>query len=307
MRDAIAQVARELRSPLLSPLTFSYGPRTLPALRTAFNLRTAAGHGVTVVKHRTQDNPTVAMLVTSPPLMSAPAPAVLWIHSGGMVVGSPQFEVQACGRIARELGAVVVSPKYRLAPEHPFPAALDDCMTTLRWIRAHAEDLGIDPHRIAVAGASAGGGLAAAVAQRSHDEGITLRAQALMYPMLDDRTPLRGGQPGRGRLVWTPESNRFGWTSYLGREPRWADAPDYAAPARRADLTSLPAAWIGVGDLDLLHDEGVHYAQRLQDCTVACTLITVPGMYHVADLLKPKASSMQDFWASMLEFLDEHL
>jgi acetyl esterase/lipase len=224
-----------------------------------------------------------------------------------MVVGSPQFEAQVCGRLAHELDAVVVSPKYRLAPEHPFPAALDDCMTTLRWIRANAQDLGIDPHRIAVAGASAGGGLAASVAQRSHDEGITLRAQALMYPMLDDRTPLRDVQLGRGRLVWTAGSNRFGWTAYLGREPRWADAPDYAAPARRADLTGLPPAWIGVGGLDLLHDESVHYAQRLQDCAVPCELITVPGMYHVADLLRPKAPSMQAFWAAMLKFLDRYL
>ena len=105
--------------------------------------------------------------------------------------------------MAREIGAVVVSPDYRLAPENPFPAALDDCMATLKWMAKHADELGIDPDRIAVYGVSAGGGLAAAVAQRSFDEGIALRAQALGYPMLDDRTALRDdhARPGRADVV----------------------------------------------------------------------------------------------------------
>ena len=105
---------------------------------------------------------------------------------------------------------------------------------------------------------------AAAVAQRSHDEGIPLRAQVLVYPMLDDRTALREDHAGRGRFLWTPSSNRFGWTAYLGREPRMSDAPEYAAPARRADLTGLPPAWVGVGELDLFYDEDVDYAERLK-------------------------------------------
>jgi acetyl esterase/lipase len=140
-----------------------------------------------------------------------------------MIVGSPQFEAAGSGRLARELDAVVVSPDYRLAPENPFPAALDDCMATLQWMRSNAIELGIDQDRITVMGASAGGGLAAAVAQRSHDEGITLRAQVLVYPMLDDRSTLTADHAGRGRLGWTPSSNRFGWTSYLGRAPRLSD------------------------------------------------------------------------------------
>ena len=158
---------------------------------------------------------------------------MLHLHGGGMVVGSPQFEAFEAGRLARGLGAVVVSPDYRLAPEHPFPAALDDCMATLRWMRAHADELGIDPDRIAVMGSSAGGGLSAAVAQRSTDEGIGLRAQALAYPMMDDRTALRDDHGARGRFMWTPASSRWAWTAYLGREPQMSEAPEYAAPARR--------------------------------------------------------------------------
>ncbi|WP_231514565.1 alpha/beta hydrolase [Mycobacterium sp. URHB0044] len=249
----------------------------------------------------------VQVLVATPAQQKAQRPAVLWIHSGGMVVGSAQLELSVIGRLARDLGAVIVSPNYRLAPEHPFPAALEDCMATLRWMRSHADELGIDPDRIAVGGASAGGGLSAAVAQRSQDEGISLRAQALVYPMLDDRTVLRDGHAGRGHFMWTPVSNRFGWTALLGRAPRMSDAPEYAAPARRTDLRNLPPTWIGVGDLDVLFDEGVVYAETLRTCGVPCQLVTVPGMYHGADAIAPKAASMQDFRRSMVAHLLNHL
>ena len=97
-----------------------------------------------------------------------------------------------------------------------------------------------------------------------------MRAQALVSPMLDDRTVLRADHGGRGRLIWTPASNRFAWTSYLAREPEVSDAPQYASPARRADLTGLPPAWIGVGELDLFYDEDIAYSDRLRDCGVSC-------------------------------------
>jgi acetyl esterase/lipase len=194
-----------------------------------------------------------------------------------------------------------------LAPENPFPAPLDDCMTTLGWMREHADALGIDADRIAVVGASAGGGLAAAVAQRSHDEGIALRAQGLVYPMLDDRTVLKDDHEGRGGIVWTPESNRFAWTAYLGREPRMSDAPAYAAPARRDDLSELPPAWIGVGDLDLYYGEDVAYAQKLRASGVACELVRVPRMYHAADGFAQKAPSMEAFMQGLVDHLKAHL
>ena len=222
-------------------------------------------------------------------------------------MGSPQFELPIIGGLARELGAVVVSPDYRLAPEHPFPAALDDCMATLEWMRAHADELGIDPDRIAVGGASGGGGLSVAVAQRSRDAGIPLRAQALLYPMLDDRTALRADHAGRGQFVVTPSANRFAWTAYLGREPHMSDAPEYAAPARRTDLTGLPPAWVGVGELDLYHDEDVAYADQLRACGVPCELVTVPGMYHGADGIALRAPAMREFRRGMVDHFRAHL
>jgi len=239
MRDALAAVPAEMRSPLLPFISGRITSRTLSRIRVQSRIRTPSGRGVTVAK-RHVDGTGVKVLVVAPSDGAGPRPAVLWIHGGGYILGSPQLELFGTGRLTRDLNVVAVSPDYRLAPEHPFPAALDDCMLALRWMRDHADELGIDAARIAVVGASAGGGLAAAVAQRSHDEGISLRAQALAYPMIDDRAALRDDHAGRGRFLWTPANNRFGWTSYLGREPRMSDAPEYAAPARRKDLTGLP-------------------------------------------------------------------
>jgi acetyl esterase/lipase len=223
------------------------------------------------------------------------------------MAGTAQFETQIAAPLVRDIGAVVVSPDYRLAPENPFPAALDDCVATLQWMGKHAEELGIDPDRIAVCGRSAGGGLAAAVAQRAFDQGIPLRAQVLVYPMIDDRTALRDDLADRGELTWSPKSNRFAWTAYLGREPRISDAPEYAAPARRTDVAGLPPAWIGVGDLDVFYDEDVAYADKLKAAGVPCELVVVPGMYHGADGIVQNALSMRNFHASMVNHLRTYL
>lgn len=292
IRDALAQVELELRSPALPFVTVTYSDKTLPLIRRAYRVKTSPGRGVEVA---TRQVGPIRILITTPEGHETKRPAVLSLHGGGMIVGSPQLELMTHGRIARDLGAVLVAPDYRLAPENPFPAALDDCMAILEWMREHADELGIDVDRIAVAGASAGSGLAAAVAQRSHDEGIPLRAQGIVYPMLDDRTVLKEDHDGRGRLVWTPESNRFAWTAYLGREPRMSDAPTYAAPARRDDLSGLAPAWIGVGDLDLYYDEDVAYAEKLRASGVPCELVVVPRMYHAADGFAQKARSIDEF------------
>lgn len=307
VRGALVHVPVEFRSPLLFLLVGDTSSRSLPRARLFNRLRTKPGPGVVLEEHRIPAQPPVRVLVTAPPARTPNGPGVLYLHGGGMILGSPDTELIGSGLLTRELGAVVVSPDYRLAPEHPFPAALDDCMAALTWMRDSSDRLGIDPTRIAVIGSSAGGGLAAAVAQRAYDEGVTLAAQVLVYPMIDDRTSLRDDHGFRGRFLWTPKSNLFGWTSYLGRTPRHSDAPEYAAPARRADVTGLAPAWVGVGSLDLFHDESVAYAEALRRCGVSCELVVVDGMYHGADGLAPNAPAMQEFRRGTVEHLRAHL
>ncbi len=223
-------------------------------------------------------SPTAGVRVHRPRDATEPLPAVLWIHGGGYVLGSARVEDRKARRMARELRAVVASVDYRLAPEYPFPAALDDCYAALEWLVAQPE---IDSRRIVVSGVSAGGGLAAALTLRCVDTGLVeLAGQVLQYPMLDDRTVLR---PFVSTLGWTPHDNRYGWQSYLATDPGADTINAYAAPARRDDLAGLPQTWIGVGTADLFHDEDVDYATRLQAAGVPTQLEVIRGAFHGFD------------------------
>lgn len=302
-RHQLGAVAPSLRSPLLPAVSVPFTSRTLPAQRMMFAVPRWSGPKVSVSTRR--DEATgLRMRVTRPSAGGGLRPAVVWLHCGGMVAGSPHFEGPTIGSLARAVDAVVVAPYYRLAPEHRYPAALDDVMATLSWIAEHAVQLGVDPGRVAVAGASAGGGLAAVAAHRCRDEGVALRAQALLYPMLDDRTALR---PAPEAPVWGPASNRFAWTSYLGAPPDPAAAPPYAAAARAADLSGLAPAWLGVGERDLLCEETCRYADALNRGGTACELVVVPGMYHAADLLVPWARPMRALHTDLAAHLRRHL
>jgi len=244
--------------------------------------------------------PAVRVLVYEPPDRTRPSGALLWIHGGGLVMGTPEQGHELCSRVVEELGVVVASVDYRLAPEHPFPAGLEDCYAALAWLAAQADALGIDPTRVAIGGDSAGGGLAACLAQLAHDRGgPAISFQLLQYPMLDDRTALRAGLDA---FVWTQTSNRFGWSAYLGGL-RDAEPRPYASAARRVDLRGLPPAWIGIGDIDLFHAECVDYANRLRAAGVPCELYVVPGMYHGADRLAPAAPITRTFLERMTSAL----
>lgn len=217
------------------------------------------------------------------------APALLWIHGGGYVLGSTKQDHELCRRFSRELDVTVASVEYRLAPEHPYPAALEDCYSALIWLTRLPA---VDPARVAIGGASAGGGLAAALALLARDRGeVTPTLQLLVYPMLDDRSG--SGPKNRKHRLWSRYSNRFGWASYLGG----AD-PQVAVPARRDDLSGLPPAWIGVGTHDLFHDEDLAYAERLSRAGVPCHVEVVPGAFHGFHIVAPKAQVSQSFFAS---------
>jgi acetyl esterase/lipase len=225
-------------------------------------------------------------------------PALLWIHGGGYVIGSAAQDDELCRRFARDLGATVASVDYRLAPENPYPVPLEDCYHALAWL---ARLPAVDPARLAIGGASAGGGLAAALAILARDRAeIPLAAQLLVYPMLDDRTVEREGLDNPGHRLWNQSSNKFGWACYLGD----AD-PDVAVPARREDLSGLPPAWMGVGTLDLFHDEDLAYAERLRAAGVPCQVEVVTGAFHGFDGIAPKAEVSMSFFRSQCAVLRE--
>jgi acetyl esterase/lipase len=241
--------------------------------------------------------PTVSLRVLQPAGLTEPAPALLWVHGGGLILGAPEQDDRTNIAFVRELGITVAAVRYRLAPDSPAPAAVEDAYAALRGLIARAGDLHVDADRVAIGGASAGGGIAAALALLAHDRAeIRPAFQLLVYPMLDDRTTTRTGLDTRNVRLWTPKSNRYGWSSYLGEGVAGPDISPYAAAARRADLSGLPAAWIGVGTLDLFRDEDVEYARRLNDSGVPCELHIVPGAFHGFDALFPKAEVSRQFW-----------
>lgn len=252
------------------------------------------------------DHPDLTVRVYHPRRVSGPVPALLWIHGGGYVIGSRHEEDRHSAAIAAELGICVVSVEYRLAPECPFPAALEDCHAALRWV-GRGLDGRVDTARIAVGGASAGAGLAAGLASLSRDRGdAPLAFQLLIYPMLDDRTVLAPA-PHRQYRLWGPRSNHFGWQSYLGTAPGRGCVSGYAAPARCTYLADLPTAWIGVGTLDLFLDEDRTYAERLREAGVPCELVVVDGAYHGFDSVSPNAPVSRSFRRSYVAALDTAL
>lgn len=272
--------------------------RTLPFVRFPIGLMARRQpDGVEV--HTVGD---VSVRLHRPPGTAAgPSPALLWIHGGGFVLGAAAQDDRTCRRIARRHGAVVAAVEYRLAPEHPFPVPLDDCHDALAWLAARDE---VDAGRVAIGGASAGGGLAAGLALLARNRAeVHPVAQVLAYPMLDDRTVLRDDIDQRSLRLWDNRSNAFGWSSYTGLPPGSRAVPELAAPARCEDLTGLPPAWIGVGTLDLFHDEDVAYAQRLRDAGVDCVLHIVEGAFHGFDGVVPRSQVSRAFLAGQDDVL----
>lgn len=229
---------------------------------------------------------------------------LLWIHGGGMIIGYAAANDADCCRYASELGAVVASVEYRLAPKHPYPAALDDCFAVWLWFLENAERLGVDADRIAISGQSAGGGLSAALCQRILDEGgVQPAAQCLFYPMLDDHTAAREELTAVNHLGWNNSNNNFGWSAYLGQPAGSPETPPWSAPGRREDLSGLPPAWIGVGDKDIFFEEDRAYAARLKQANIPCELVIVDGAPHGFDVVAPDANASKKFISSAEQFL----
>jgi acetyl esterase len=216
-------------------------------------------------------------------------PGYVQIHGGGFVLGDLDMFEQAPVDIAATCGAVVVAPDYRLAPEHPFPAGLEDCYATLEWLAANADELGVDRDRIAVGGESAGGGLAAGVALLARDrQGPAICFQLLEIPELDDRLDTGSMTMFVDTPLWNRPAAELSWKYYLSGDPEKLGL-QYAAPSRAEDLTRLPPAFVSTCEFDPLRDEGLIYAQRLLAAGVSTEVHHYPGTFHGSSMVRGAA------------------
>jgi acetyl esterase/lipase len=219
-----------------------------------------------------------------------PLPGVVHIHGGGMIRGSVADDQTLAIRLATACRVVAASVEYRLAPEHPFPAAVEDCYQALLWLQANAASVGVDPERIAVSGSSAGGGLAAAIALMARDRsGPRIRLVAMASPMLDDRTAVRDDPEFSGIPGWSAELNAFAWRCLLSDRVGSDEVSFYAAPARAEDLSGLPPTFISLGGLEVFRNEVLDYASRLVRAGVPVELHLYPGAFHAWELVNPSA------------------
>ena len=289
--DAMRLVAPDLRPALdLLPDLGALSNETLADVRQSLAPRpmpeSSSGLHVEDILIASRDDGEVRGLLYVPDEPSGAA--LVYLHGGGFVSGSAQRDDAITRRLASEFGLVLLSVNYRLAPEHPYPAALDDAFDALVWLHDHARSLGVDAARIGVRGNSAGGGLAASLALRARDAGgPSIRWLGLVYPMLDDRTE---AHPHAGRHVWTAQANAWAWRAYLGEAARAAPA----VPARVETLEGFPPTWIGIGDIDLFSEESLTFASRLIRAGVPTDLCVYAGAFHGFFLI-PSADASRRF------------
>ena len=270
VREMRAKQQREMNETLPEIAGVSQEDRLIPGLAEDQNVH------IRIYRHKTQ---------------SGRLPAFLWIHGGGYVLGGVDGDDYPSKLRVKNIECVVVSVNYRIAPENPYPDGLDDCYSALKWMTDNANEVGIDKTRIAVGGASAGGGLAAALALLVRDRAeLNILYQMLVYPMIDDRNVAPASDALPDTLIWTRDKNLFGWTAYLGRPPGGEDVLPYEAVMRAKDLSGLPPAMIVVGALDLFLDENIEYARRLIKAGVPTEFHIYPGAYHGFNGFAPGAS-----------------
>jgi len=245
-------------------------------------------------------SPDVTVRIYRPKKRSGLLPAMLWIHGGGYMFGDIEQEDPIVAQLTLAGECVLVSVEYRLAPENPYPAALEDCYVALKWLATHVDELHVDRSRIGIGGASAGGGLAAGLALLTRDRAeVDIIFQLLIYPMIDDCNITPASDTLPETILWTRSANLIGWRSYLGCEPGSEGIPGYAAASRATNLKGLAPAYIAVGDLDLFAQEDVEYARRLISAGVPTELHVYPGGCHAFDGMVPGAEISRRFNADM--------
>ena len=238
--------------------------------------------------------PDVPALVYRPEALIGTGPGIVQIHGGGFSSGSIFGDMEGASGLARAAGIVVVTPEYRLAPEHPAPAAVEDCYATLCWVHANAERLELDPARIAIGGGSAGGGIAAGLALMARDRGgPAICFQFLMIPELDHRLETPSMRQFDDTPMWNRHAAEQSWRWYLGAGHD-GDVSPYASPSIAPDLTGLPPAYVSAMEFDPLRDEAIHYALRLLEAGVSVELHSFPGTFHGSALVTTAAVSKRE-------------
>jgi acetyl esterase/lipase len=231
-------------------------------------------------------------------------PAVLFLHAGGFYLGMPEMSDELCRNLVEFAECRVISVDYRLAPEHPYPAAVEDAYGALAWIVENSGSLNVDPERIALCGVSAGGCLAAGVALMARDKGAFLPCfQMLLYPVLDHRALTKSATAINDERIWNARKSKRAWEAYLG--PWEGEIPAYASPAMATDLSGLPQTYIAPCELDMLRDEAVEFAARLYEAEVATELHVIPGTFHAFDAMVPNADISVRFQGEIIQVLRE--
>ncbi len=271
--------------------------------------RPMAAHPDVAIRHETipgrHGGPAVDIRLYSPSERSGPVPGVVWCHGGGFIMGSPDSDHARCLRYAAGAGVVVVSPDYRLAPEHRFPAGLDDCSAALDWLVAEAEALGVDPARVAVGGTSAGAALAAGMALRERDRGGAAPALlVLVCPVTDNRLTSASIRQFRDLPGWNGTASELMWRHYL---PTDGAVFTYAAPNRAQSLRGLPPTHITIAELDPLRDEGLGFAERLRQDGVPTTVRLYADVPHGFDSLLPSSDISTRSVDAQIRALNDHL
>jgi acetyl esterase/lipase len=244
--------------------------------------------------------PDISVRIYRPVNATGTLPGVFFIHGGGMILGNVEGESAVAEQVAEQVGAVVVSVEYRLAPEDPHPAQSEDCYAGLVWMVGNAAELGFDPDRLAVYGGSAGGGLTIATVLLARDRGFpAIRFQMPIYPMVDHTNETASSHEITDIGVWDRKANIEAWDWYLG-----GGKPDqYAAPVLAEDLSGLPPAFIDVGTVDMFRDEDIAFANRLMQAGVPCELHVNPGAYHASEVLAPQTALSARIWQRRFDAL----
>lgn len=266
-------------------------------------LKAKPTEGVQITKRViNSDDGDIPIYVYQPEQISENKPGILWIHGGGFIMGNAENDFAS--EFSKQINATVVSVDYRLAPEYPFPAGLNDSYAALLWMVKHAKELGVDANRIVVGGDSAGAGMAASLVLRNRDEnGPKIALQFLLYPMLDNLHDTPSGSI-EDYPVWSRQTSLNAWEMYLNGKPG-VNASPYASAARANSVGGLPPAFIATGTVDLFRDEVIDFAQRLMAAGVPTQLAVFPGMYHSGEAFVPNALVSQRMIKAYITALED--